>query len=700
QKKTSARTNIKVENITDVSGEVNIAGGDIYKGFTAEQVSVLITQISTTFQPKKFDGRCPYKGLDVFEEEDSELFFGREKLVEDLVSRVKESRTVFITGPSGSGKSSLVRAGLIPALKNEAIKNSHQWLYATLKPGRDPFEALASAFSRVKSPELGDYFQQNIDKPEILHKCAEAVLSERSDQRLALFIDQFEEVFTQLSADKAGAFIEMLAQAATIENGRMIILFSMRSDFVSNCATYPKLNALLNQQFVQIGAMQPAELVSAIAQPALRVGLQIDPDLIAQIIRDMKGEPDALPLVEFALKDLFDAEQAKGELSTLTLAAYLQRGGIDEALKRHADESFNQLNGHEQELARSIFGGLIEVGRGTQDTKRTAFFNDLIPSDSNQADVQIVIQKLANARLITISEQGDKDTVTISHEKLIDAWPWLRKLINENRGVIALQNEIAADAKEWEECKRDASYLYTGARLINAREQLETKKLVLSGLAQEYVRTGIARQKRGQVVLIGGLSAIIILLITAVIVFARLTNEAQKQAKIARAGELAAQSVALRDKNFRLSLLLGIAAYQGHVNIQSEGTLLDNAQAHPQLRTFLSGHTSGVLSVAFSPIDGGKTLASGSGDGTVILWDVATGKPIGQPLTGHASGVSSVAFSPDGKTLASGNADHTVILWDIATGKPIGQPLTGHTGWVFSVAFSPDGKTLASGSVD
>src|SRR5512147_2830 len=172
-------TKVTVGKIRDVSGEVNVAGGDIYKGFTAEQVSALIKQISSTFRPKKFDGRCPYKGLDVFEEEDAELFFGRERLVEDLLSRVKESRTVFITGPSGSGKSSLVRAGLLHALKQGAIKGSNSWLYETMKPGREPIKDLALAFSRLKGPDLEDYFQAHADETDILNKCAESVLSGR-----------------------------------------------------------------------------------------------------------------------------------------------------------------------------------------------------------------------------------------------------------------------------------------------------------------------------------------------------------------------------------------------------------------------------------------------------------------------------------------------------------------------------------------
>ncbi|HSK67165.1 MAG TPA: ATP-binding protein, partial [Anaerolineales bacterium] len=196
---TQGSQNIQAGNNSIAFGGISVGGdvGDIRIGhtigFTSEQVSTLITQISTTFQPKPFDGRSPYKGLDVFEEEDAEMFFGREKLVQDLVVRVRESRTVFVTGPSGSGKSSLVRAGLIHALKQGTIKasNSERWLYATLKPGRDPFESMAGAFSRLKSPELGDYFLQNASRSQVLSKCAESILSERSDQRLVLFIDQF-----------------------------------------------------------------------------------------------------------------------------------------------------------------------------------------------------------------------------------------------------------------------------------------------------------------------------------------------------------------------------------------------------------------------------------------------------------------------------------------------------------------------------
>ena len=718
----------------DVGGDIRI-GHTI--GYTADQVSVLLKQITTTLQPKPFDGHCPYKGLEVFEEEDAELFFGRERLVTELVGRVKESRTVFITGPSGSGKSSLVRAGLIHDLKQGVIKSSERWLYETMKPGREPLKDLALAFSRLKSPELEDYFRAHADEADILNKCVESVLSGRKDQRFVLFVDQFEEIFTQINSEEERvAFINMLAHAGTVENGRVIVLFAMRSDFVSNCATYPALNELLSQEFRQIGAMQPEELVSAIALPARHVGLPVEHELIAQIINDMRGEPDALPLMQFALKDLFDAKQAEGGVVALTLKDYLGHGGIHKSLERHADATFAKLNEHEQELTRSIFSGLIEIGRGRQDTKRTALFDELVPANTKAEDVEAIVQKLADARLIITDEQAGKDTVTISHEKLIEAWPWLKKLVDENRDVINLQNEIRNDAKEWDDHKRDVSYLYSGARLVNASEQLKTNKLVLSGTAFEYIRAGQARQQRNRTSLIAAISAIIGLLLLGVIVFSSqsknyaniagtaqaastfaisqqgtaqaittiavaqeqlayaYSERAQEETNIARAGELAAQSVVLRENNFPLSLLLGVEAYIAHDTIQTRSAVIDNLQTNPQLLAYLRGNKDNIVRYAFHP--SGKMLVLGRDDNTLMLWDLETKQPIGQPLTGHTALITSVTFSPNGRIIASGSQDGVIFLWDTKTGKPIGLPRNDHTGYVNSLAFSPDGNWLAS----
>jgi len=498
-------------SVQSTSGGVSLAadqvsiGGDVvgrdkivaYHGYTAEEVSTLLAQIGRTFQPKPFDGRCPYLGLAHFDEDNADLFFGRETLVRELIDHVRGSRSVFITGPSGSGKSSIARAGVLSALKNDALPDSARWLYAALTPSRDPLEALAAAVTRLtKSPEVGDYLRAHRAEPDALHKCIEVAMSDRPDQRAVLLIDQFEETFTQVGREsERSAFLNLLTYAATLERGRVTLIFAMRSDFVSNCAAYPPLNALLNQNFLQVGAMTSAELVSAIAQPALRVGLQIEPELVAQIITDMQGEPGVLPLVQFALRDLFEARQAAGGVIALTRLDYLERGGIHKALERHADLAFGQLTTDEQSLARTVFSGLIQIGHGTQDVRRTARFDELVPAQSDRSAVETVVGKLASARLITTDQQADRDIVSIAHEKLIEAWPWLRKLINENRETIALQNQIAEDAQEWEQYGCDASYLYVGGRLANAQERLVAKRLVLSGLAQSFIMAGVEAEQ-------------------------------------------------------------------------------------------------------------------------------------------------------------------------------------------------------------
>ncbi|MEO5886791.1 MAG: AAA family ATPase, partial [Anaerolineales bacterium] len=711
---------VQADNNSIAVGGIHVGGsvgGDIRIGhtigYTAEQVSVLLTQITTTLQPKKFDGRCPYKGLEVFEEEDAELFFGRERLVNELVGRVKESRTVFITGPSGSGKSSLVRAGLIYSLKQGAIKNSEGWLYETLKPGREPIKDLALAFSRLKSPELEDYFLTHSTETNILNKCAESVLSGRKDQRFVLFIDQFEEVFTQISGEEERiAFINMLAHAGTIENGRVMVIFAMRSDFVSNCATYPALNELLSQEFRQIGAMQPEELVSAIALPARHVGLPIEDELIARIINDMRGEPDALPLMQFALKDLFDAKQAEGGVIALTLKDYLKHGGIHKSLERHADATFAKLSEREQELTRSIFSGLIEIGRGTQDTKRTALFDELIPANTTAEDIGAIVQKLADARLVITDEQAGKDTVTISHEKLIEAWPWLKKLVNENRDVIALQNEITSDAKEWDEHDRDASYLYIGARLAGAREQLDAKKLVLSGLAQDFIKEGIALREAERKAkeslrrrIITGLTAgIAIALVLAGLAVYQMF-QAQEQSKIALARQLASQAqsiYATYNSDQMIAALVAIQSMKVFPNWDAAIFLMNNNDSAPL--TSRMTHEGRVLSVAFSP-DGKYVVSAGCDEldangscveGTARVWEAATGQELAHMT--HDESVLSVAFSPDGKYVVSGSFDNTVRVWEAATGQELARMT--HDGWVSSLAFSPDGKYVVSAGCD
>ena len=663
----------------------NLAAVDQLKHPTQD----LLSQIRPNFQTKPFDGRCPYKGLDVFEEEDAEFFFGRERLVEDLVSRVKQSRTVFVIGPSGSGKSSLVRAGLIHALKQGAIESLHseRWSYETMKPGRDPIGELGQVVSSLAgTTKAGDELREKASTDnDILARWCEIALKEGRNKRAVLFIDQFEEIFTQVNKEEERlAFLHLVTQAATAESGRVIVLFAMRSDFVMKCATYPKLNALFNQQSIQIGAMEPHELANAIAQPALSVGLPIERELIEQIIADMQAEPGALPLMQFALKDLFDSQQAKGIGIGLTLNDYRQRGGLHSSLERHADRSFAKLQANEQELARSIFSGLVEVGRGAQDTRRTALFDELIPSDSNASEIQNVVQKLADARLITTDEQAGKDIVTISHEKLIDAWPWLKQLVEENRDVIALQNEIANDAKEWDVHQREVSYLYRGARLATVREHLDAKKLILSGMAREFIEIGVTAN------------------INELEEAKNRADRLFRLTEIAVARQLAAQAQSLftAPGSKQIAILLATQSMKLFPTVEAAQVILNNNFVAPSIVRMV--HDNEVTSVAFSW--DGKYVVSGSTDHTARVWEVATRKEIARMT--HNGVVSSLALSPDGKLVASGGKI-SARVWEASTGREIAR--ITHNNFVIhvpqdarvtSLIFSLDGKYIVSGSTD
>ena len=260
---------------------------------------------------------------------------------------MQEANFIVVSGPSGSGKSSVARAGLLHALRQGRVERSEQWLLAAMTPQGDPLEQLAKAVERLTgTPASGDYLrEQGRDNPLALLAQVEALLQEDGRQRCLLLVDQFEETFTQ-TKDPAlqAAFIKLLTSAVREEHSRLIVVLSMRSDFVSHCAKYPALRALMSRQFQLVGAMAPRDLTKAITLPALAVGAEIDPRLVAAIINEMKGEPGALPLMSFALRDLFEAEKTKkGEPLDLTLPAYLERGGIESALERHADQGLCDL---------------------------------------------------------------------------------------------------------------------------------------------------------------------------------------------------------------------------------------------------------------------------------------------------------------------------------------------------------------------
>jgi hypothetical protein len=504
-------TTITTGNITNAEGVAIGPGAQayVYKGLSVEQVAVLVAELKRVDQPTVWDGRVPYLGLESFRESDAEFFFGRANLVDELLRRVERSPFVVLSGPSGSGKSSVARAGLFHALRQgRRLPRSKDWLLAALRPAGDPLANLAAAVDRAASrPGAGDHLrQQGAEKADALRESAAVLLSDDPRQRFVLLVDQFEEIFTQTHDEATRlSFINLLTTAAA-GDGRTVVLVALRSDFVSNCARYSELREMLNKEFQLVGAMDPPDLAQAITLPALEVGAAIDPALVKQIMDDMRGEPGSLPLMSFALRDLFEAEKtARGKPMDMTLPEYLERGGIGSALERHANAVFATFTAEQQGLARSIFSRLVEIGQGRVDTRRTVAFEDLVPAGTDPALVVATVAELAeqNARLLTTSSAGDDlipdglttATVTLAHEKLIDAWPWLRKLIDENREAIKIQNVIGEDANLWLKNDRDPSFLYLGNRLTAIQDQLRNIDLPLHSLSQEYIDASIVQSR-------------------------------------------------------------------------------------------------------------------------------------------------------------------------------------------------------------
>lgn len=453
--------------------------GTLY-GYSPDQVAAIVSALRESDHVQTYTGTPPYPGLVAYQERDAELFFGRERLTSDLAGRINSSRFLCLAGPSGSGKSSVVRAGLLPALRSgQIVPGSEKWLIETFTPGQDPLQSLTQAISAMALQAgkdfraVGTYLSENIHQDAASLSYVIGLLTQGDEtSRAVLVIDQFEQVFSR-DSDSQKAFISQLIHAAQEEAGRLIIILTLRSDFLGSCVGYPPLMNMINQGFQLIGALQADELARAITLPALKVGVDVEPELAQQVIADMRGEPGALPLMQFALKDLFEEQKpAKGESICLTRQEYLERGGVWQALCRHADSSLARLGPAEQEIARTIFTRLMNVSQNQAVTRRVATFEELEDVLKDSHGLELVLDRLTEARLIIVAGDQEADKVgsdqrfyTLAHERLIEAWPWLNRLMEENRQAIALSNQIEADARQWEDNKHDASYLYGGAKL-------------------------------------------------------------------------------------------------------------------------------------------------------------------------------------------------------------------------------------------
>jgi WD40 repeat protein len=672
----------------------------------------------------------PYRGLAVFGERDAGWFFGREAAATAVLDRMSRLLAgvglLVVSGASGAGKSSLLRAGVLPRLRADglaAAPGAAWWPCVVFTPTRAPLDELALRVAPLAGADAAAVRRGLDTAPAWFALTARQAALARppgpagvgdgpaaegglpSPQRLLLVVDQFEEVFTQCPDEgQRRAFITALHAAATARHGpdqvpAALVVLGVRADFEVRCADYPPLADTVQDRYL-VTAMTERQLRMAITEPAKKAGSKVDDDLTDMLLAEVRtGQPGSfgagvLPLLSHALDQSWRSRTGQA----LTLADYERTGGIDGAVAASAQRAYDALAPAQQAAARQVFLRLTATSGDGADSADRATRAELTEgkSPAEAQDVEQVLEAFAAERLLTLAA----GTVELSHEALLTAWPLLRDTwLADTRADRIARTRLHTTAAEWARHARDPSYLYTGSLLQAATGTAArigadpARHPPLSQAERDFLHAS-DRAHRRNVRRRQGFTAFLIVLViglaSATVLTVRASQEAAHQRDIAVSDQLSSQSQTLGNAHPIISKLESIAAWRINPSADARYAMLA-AAARPGIAV-LAGHTGGVYSVAFSP--DGKTLASGTNT-ALQLWDVATRRPIGHPLAG-SSGVGSVAFSPDGKTLASSGA-HGVRMWDVATRRPIGHPLTGHTGPVASVAFSPDGKTLASG---
>ena len=749
---------------------------------------------------------CPFPGLAAFGPQDAGRFFGREQETADLLNRLAGQLArpglLMVVGPSGSGKSSLLRAGLLPAIAAGAlpVRGAQAWPLDLMTPGRDPLLELATRIAALAGISAGELdVNLRTDPTRITAAIRRALLAHARHQapsggpgpgaaravinvedtghladgampaavanrepvdsspRLVLIVDQFEEVFTQCPDEQQRqAFIHALCAAAapppdgggtprgvlSSRDAPAMVVLGIRADFYARTASYPELVPYL-QNCQVVGPIDQAGLRAAIEKPAAPAGLVVEAGLAEVLMADLGLRPppfsppasaqdrDALagpnagsgpappaggsyeagrlPLLAYALAQTW----AHREGRRLTIAAYRATGGIDGAVAHAAEAVYQSFFADGKRAAQRLLLRLVSLGEGTVDTRRRVTVTELTgttgpagPADTQQAATTwAVLTDLIQARLLTATGTDSTDTVEISHEALLSAWPRLRQWLTDDEVGLRIHRDLTDAAHAWQAQGSEPSHLFGGARLAAAREWADQHNQDLNPGEQEFLAAsqhGQQRTTRRRRLAVAALAVLTLLSLTAAGIAIQQRSTALTARDQAIANQIATEAGQLTATDPSLAAQLDVAANQISPTPDSKTRLI--AAATTPLASRLTGPTNIVFSVAFSP--DGKTLAAGSGDHKVWLWnlaDPARPTPLGQPLTGPTEGVNAVAFSPDGKTLAAGSIDHKVWRWNLtdpARPTPLGQPLTGPTEGVGSVAFSPDGKTLAAGSID
>jgi WD40 repeat protein len=672
---------------------------------------------------------CPFRGLEVFREQDHCFFFGREAVVQRLLDKLKTSRFLAVLGPSGCGKSSVVQAGLIPYLKEQA-------LVTLFTPRERPIEELAYALRQCypenKQPRAKSLIDALTKSGKNLHYLSREALQNTGEKNLVFVIDQFEEVFTQTSGEEERSnFISLVLNAVEVLNGPVMVIITMRTDFMGKCAFYPDLNTYVSDYFLQVEPMSFEQLRRAIEEPARLVGLNFERGLVDRILNDVKGAPCELPLLEHAMLELYERRQG----TQLTAQAYEDIGGIEGALVKRAESEFAKLDDAQKEILRKMFVlRLIQPGEGTEDTRRRAGKDELLAVGDDSQIAKRLLAQWVNARLLTVNRDSSRqqDLVDVAHEALIRKWDKIQAWMAEGREAARLIGILRQATLEWKRAGCNPDYLFRGARLVQVEALLKTYAEDLTDLEKEFVNEGIGLRER-QVKLekekrekelqdardlaaartkaVNRLVAFILVVLFSLILSVYFLYEVNEKRKIARDKENTirkqivsnywAESRHAKEKGEDLeALYLCAKAVSRNSDRQCHRILMLDMNSYwdrfPLLNIFQ--HEEAVRGATFN--HDGTRILTWSNDKTVRLWD-AEGKKNGPVLIlKHDGVVWGAIFNHDGKRILTWNSDNTVRQWDANTGINIKPDLEHKDGSVCGATFNQDETRILTWSED